>query len=121
MQIADGASSNIVGGIGSESGNDIAFNLEGVVLSGSATVGDSILGNSIFGNTSRGIDLGSSAANDGQAAPQLTSLATTSYSTTVKGSLTSSPGTYRLEFFASPLNGPTSQGKTTASVIWARY
>ena len=56
----------------SGSGNVIAFNLEGVVLTGSSTVGDSILENSIFQNLGAGIDLGIPPGNDGLAAPVLT-------------------------------------------------
>src|SRR5262249_18339945 len=39
-------------------------------------------------------------------------ISTSPAGTTIKGSLTSSPGTYRLEFFASPSTGPAFQGKT---------
>jgi hypothetical protein len=101
-----------VGGTAAGAGNTIAFNAKGVVLDGTTTVQNSILRNSIFGNTGLGIDLGSPPANHGQMAPKLTALRTTPASTTVKGSLTSSPGTYRVEFFASPGTGPTFQGKT---------
>ncbi len=102
---------NSIGGTAASSGNTIAFNAEGVVLSGSSAVRDSILGNSIFSNTGPGIDLGSPAGNNGQAAPVLTSVTSTT-STVVLGTLTSAPGTYRVEFFASPSSGPAGQGKT---------
>jgi titin len=108
--IAAGATRNTIGGTVAGAGNIIAFNAEGVVLRGQTTVQDSILGNSIFGNTGPGIDLGSPPANHGQRAPQLSAVNTPLPSTTVKGILTSSPGTYRLEFFASPPQ-PAAQGK----------
>ncbi len=102
----NGASANTVGGTTAGAGNSIAFNAEGVVLSGASTVQDSILGNSIFSNTGKGIDLGSPAGNNGQVAPALSSAGAAS----VSGSLTSAPGNYRLEFFASPSN-QTNQGE----------
>ncbi|HKI30717.1 MAG TPA: right-handed parallel beta-helix repeat-containing protein [Gemmataceae bacterium] len=112
VSIVNGATGNTVGGTASGAANVIAFNAKGVVLSGTTSVQNSLLGNSIFGNTGPGIDLGNPPANHGQKAPLLTSLSTTSSSTTVKGSLTSSPGTYRVEFFASPASVPILQGKT---------
>ncbi len=111
LLIAFGTSLNTIGGTVAGSGNTIAFNAKGVVLSGASTVQDSILGNSIFSNTGLGIDLGSPAGNNGQAAPVLTSVTSTT-STVVLGTLTSAPGTYRVEFFASPSSGPAGQGKT---------
>jgi titin len=107
-----GATANTIGGTVPGTGNVIAFNGEGIVASGASTTGDSFLGNSIFGNFGLGIDLGSPPANHGQPAPVLTSVSGTA-STTVVGTLTAPPGTYRLEFFASPflLGGSPAQGK----------
>jgi hypothetical protein len=110
--IGYGVSGSTVGGATSAAGNRIAFNAEGgVVLGGPYIVQDSILSNSIFNNTGLGIDLGSPPTNEGQPAPTLTALRSTPSGATVKGTLTSSPGTYILQFFASPSNGPGSQGK----------
>ena len=92
-------------------GNTIAFNHEGVELGDAATVGDAIEENSIFGNTGLGITLAAGLPNDGQPAPVLTSVVSTS-TTTVTGSLTAPDGVYRLEFFASPNSGPAEQGET---------
>jgi titin len=105
-----GASRNTVGGTAAGAGNVIAFNATGVDLVGLTTVQDSALGNSLFANTGPGIVL-NGPANYGQNAPRLTTVTGTAGGTTVGGSLSSGPGTYRLEFFASPPGGPAAQGK----------
>jgi titin len=118
--IEDVASLNTIGGTAAGSGNIIAFNAAGVVVSGSTSVGDRIEGNSIFSNTGPGIDLNGNGftangtnprafPNHGQNFPILTAQTTK----TVSGTLTSTPKTsFRLEFFASPATGPAGQGKT---------
>ena len=54
----DGASNNIVGGIGPGQANVIAFNTEsGIVVANDATIGNKFSGNSIFKNGILGIDL----------------------------------------------------------------
>ena len=109
--IDGGASSNTIGGTVAGAGNTIAFNPEGVVLEGAATVDNAIEENSIFGNTGLGITLIDGPPNHGQPAPHLTSAVSTS-TTTVTGSLTAPDGVYRLEFFASPNSSPAAQGET---------
>jgi len=105
--LANGANLNTIGGaVGS--GNTIANNAEGVVLNGSTTVQDSILDNSIYANTGKGIDLGNPPGNHGQNAPVLTVVTPTSVTFT----LTSAPGTYRVELFESLTFGPIFQGQT---------
>ncbi len=75
--LVGGASDNTIGGTASGAGNVIAFDAEGVVLSGGTTVGDSIRGNSIFGTLGAGIDLGTPAGNDNLAGPVLSSMSGT--------------------------------------------
>ena len=107
------ASNNRVGGPETTAGNLIAFNREyGVnVVSG---LGNLILGNRIFSNfptallrpipvLNPGIRLGS-GANNAQPAPQLIDALTTPTSTTIRGVLNATPGTYTVEFFS---NDPT--------------
>jgi hypothetical protein len=106
--IANGASANTIGGTTKGARNVIAFNAEGVVLSGSTTVGDSISENSIFQNTGAGIDLGGPAGNDAQIAPVLTSASATS----VSGTLTGPTGTFSVELFAYPYTDTALEGKT---------
>jgi titin len=113
------AAGNTVGGTANRSGNTIAFNGKGVVLTGNSSTGDSILGNRIWGNAGPGIDLGDDGAtpnganprafpNDGQNTPVITALTLSSVSGTLKGV----PKTrFRMEFYASPGNGPASQGQ----------
>jgi uncharacterized repeat protein (TIGR01451 family)/CSLREA domain-containing protein len=111
---------NTIGGTGTGEANTIAHNLrDGVLVYPSATRA-SILGNSIHSNFEQGIDLyasGSSFSGDGVTAndagdgdaggnnlqnyPTLTSAASGSGQTTIAGSLDTSAGSYRLEFFSS--------------------
>ncbi len=102
-----GASHNTIGGTATGSGNVIAFNNEGVVLSGKTTVGDSIRGNSIFTNAGLGIDLGKPAANDGQTGPALT-VPDPSH---ITATLTGAPGTYLIDIYLTPTNEGSTQGE----------
>jgi hypothetical protein len=114
------ATQNTVGGTAAGSGNTVAFNPRGVVLTDNGTTGNTVLGNSIWGNTGPGIDLGGdgptpndanprSFPNNGQNTPVITGLTLKS----VSGSLTSAPNTpFRLEFFADPVGGTAGQGKS---------
>jgi hypothetical protein len=120
ITVANNSTGNLVGGTTAGTGNTIAFNAAGVVIGVSAadigTKNNTIEGNSIFANHGVGIDLGNNGRsanggtfpNDSQNAPVLTVVTSTS----VSGTLTSAPGTYRVELFASPTAGPTFQGKT---------
>ncbi len=107
VEVEGGATGNTIGGTVSGNGNIIAFNADGVSVSGSTTVGDSILGNSIFQNTGAGIDLGNPPGNDGQAAPVLKSADTQS----ISGTLNSAAGSYRVEVFAYPTTDTVIEGK----------
>jgi hypothetical protein len=93
------AHGNIVGGEAPGAGNTIAFNGGDGVLVDTGT-GDAILGNAIFTNGHLGIEL-LHGANHDQPAPVLTAATIDGTSTTVTGTLTSTPNTtFTLEFFA---------------------
>ena len=102
MQLSLGASDNMVGGSDTGAGNVIAFNYAGVIVA--SGTGNSILGNSIHSNAQLGIDLagGGVTANDPgdsdgiQNFPQLSS-AIAGTPGTIKGTLDSGAGAYRIE------------------------
>ena len=123
--ISGGASGNIIGTNGDGSGdaaeaNIIAFNLmDGVAITGDNSTGNRISRNSIFANGALGIDLGGDGATPNQPqnpAPgpnhlQNFPIITAATSTTVSGTLHSTPGhTFALEFFASV--DPSGEGQT---------
>lgn len=59
IRITDGAANNLIGGMGSDMGNTIAFNAAtGIALNFAAGSGNSLLSNSVFSNGGLGIDLG---------------------------------------------------------------
>jgi hypothetical protein len=100
------------------SSNRIAFNGgPGVIVDGTpnqhgfSASGDSILGNSMFNNTALGIDL-LNGGNDDQAAPAIESVTTDGGSTTIGGTLDSTPSaTFRIELFSSPNCDPSGAGE----------
>ena len=128
VTISDGASNNTIGGTPADAGNTIAANgndIEFHSKSGVAIIagtGNAILGNSIFSNAHSpffigsgglGIDLGSIGVtpndscdsdvgpNNLQNFPVITSATANSTTTTIQGTLNSSPNTqFRIEFFA---------------------
>jgi titin len=101
---------NTIGGEDPGAGNTIAFNgNDGVLVDSSTHI--AILGNAIFANGHRGIELVRGGDHD-QAAPVLTAATTDGASTTVTGTLTSTPGaTFTLEFFASSADDPSGAGE----------
>jgi hypothetical protein len=101
---------NAIGGEEPGAGNTIAFNgNDGVLANGNTHF--AILGNAIFANANRGIEL-LSGANNNQAAPVLTSAMTDGTTTTVEGTLTSTPNTtFTLEIFANTVNNPSGAGE----------
>jgi hypothetical protein len=121
----ESATNNTVGGTQAGARNVISGNEgRGVAIYGVNATGNGVLSNSIFSNGGLGIDLGADGptANDAgdadtgpnylQNFPILTSAKTSATSTTVKGTLNSTPNTtFRVEFFASP-SGTGDQGKT---------
>jgi hypothetical protein len=119
----------VIGGTNPGDGNMIAFNSGAGVAIDQAT-GWSVLGNSIFANGGLGIDLndgaiqdpitrvnpndlgdGDAGPNNDQNYPVITS-ATAGSSTTITGTLNSTPNTlFRLEFFASDVADPSGFGE----------
>jgi CSLREA domain-containing protein len=125
VHLAGGASDNIVGGDSAVGGsNTIAFNnSDGITVEDEESTGNSILRNSIFSNGGLGIDLvgGSeigfgttandeddpdSGPNNLQNKPTLTSAKTGGGSTTIEGTLNSTPSeTFVIRFFSNPPTG----------------
>ncbi len=119
---------NTIGGTGAGQGNVIGFNTDdGVHVEASGT-GNAILGNSIHSNGGLGIDLGGDGvtANDGELTPTpdtdsgandlqnfaTLDAATPGASTTIAGSLASTPGrSFRIEFFASASGDASGHGQ----------
>jgi hypothetical protein len=109
------AQNNLIGGTAAGSGNLIEFNSgAGVIVSGATANGNGILGNSINANGGLGIDLGNDGVtpnspggphtgpNNLQNSPVITAVTPGSSTTTVQGTLNSTPSAaFRLEFFSS--------------------
>jgi Periplasmic copper-binding protein (NosD) len=101
--------------------NKVAFNGgPGVVVDGTpddnlfVASRNSILGNSIYNNNGLGIDLLNGGNND-QAASKITAVTTGGGSTTIDGTLDSTPSTsFRIELFSSPTcdSSGAGEGKT---------
>ncbi|MBD1927824.1 DUF4347 domain-containing protein [Trichocoleus sp. FACHB-90] len=119
--LTDG-NNNTIGGTAAGTGNAIAFNGQGVLVS--SGTGNAILGNSIFSNTSLGIDLGTTGvtpndvadgdagANNLQNFPLLTSAVLNGVNTTVTGTFNSNPNTtFRLEFFSNTALNASGNGE----------
>jgi titin len=93
-------SGSLIGGEMAGAGNTIAFNGGDGVLVGFYTPGITIEGNAIFANANLGIEL-SEDGNNNQASPTLQSATSDGQTTTVVGTLLSTPNTtFTLEFFA---------------------
>jgi len=104
-------------------GNTIAYNTSnGVEIDNEGSSGNRIVANSIHDNGGLGIAL-LSFANNGIPAPAIGSATTTGGNTTIESTLTTTEGTYFVEFFASDTcdgsgagEGETYLGATTVSV-----
>jgi hypothetical protein len=120
------ASNTTIGGTQAGAANKIAFNgAPGVVVV--AGTGNAIRGNSIFSNGALGIDLAPGALvgvtpndntdadtgpNNVQNFPVLTSVLSTSNSTTIQGSLTSTPNTvFQIDFYSNAALDPSGNGE----------
>jgi photosystem II stability/assembly factor-like uncharacterized protein len=118
------SSNNTIGGT-TAAANKIAFNVESgiAVLSGRR---NSIRGNSIFSNGKLGIDLENDlitandpndldvGANDLQNFPVLTSVVSVGNSTTIQGTLNSTPNTtFQIDFYSSAVLDPSGNGEGT--------
>jgi titin len=107
---SNGGQDNTVGGEQPGAGNTIAFNGNDGVLVDRST-GNALLGNAVFANGHQGIEL-LHGANLDQPAPVLTSATSDGSSTTVTGTLTSTPNsTFTIELFANSVNDPSGSGE----------
>lgn len=111
--------------IGNQIGsNTIAFNGGPGVTVSSGSSGNSIVNNSIFSNDGLGIDLGNdgvtandpvdadAGSNNRQNFPVLSSVVSASNSTTIHGSLNSTPNTtFRIDFYSSAALDPSGNGE----------
>ena len=117
------ASGLTIGGGGPGEANLIAFNTGGGVVVVSGT-GSAILANRIFSNGGLGIDLGAdnvtesdpgdgdTGANNLQNFPVLGAITSDGTSTTLTGTLASTPNTsYAVQFFANAFSDPTGHGE----------
>jgi titin len=110
------SNNNTIGGEASGAGNIIAFNGGDGVRVDCGT-GNAILDNAIFANGNLGIEL-LNGANQNQAAPVLSSATTDGASTTVSGTLTSTPNaTFTLELFTSDPADPSGRQRFLGSVV----
>jgi CSLREA domain-containing protein len=119
------APSNTVGGTASGAGNTIAFNGRvGVNVVDTTATGNAIRHNSIFSNTGLGIDLGDDGVtpntpgsphagpNHLQSWPVLASASSSGGTTTIMGSLNSTPNrVFVLDFFANDACDPSGNGE----------
>jgi hypothetical protein len=105
-----GSNNHVIGGEASGAGNTIAFNGgDGVLVDGGS--GNAILGNAIFANGGMGIEL-LHGGNLDQPAPVLTAATSDGSSTTVSGTLSSTPNsTFTIELFANSVNDPSGSGE----------
>ena len=134
IRILVGAVNNTIGGTQTGAGNTIAFNgFDGVEVT--TDTGNAILRNSIFANDFLGIDVGpngvtlndpgdgDTGGNNLQNFPVLTSAASDSGSTTIGGTLNSTPSsTFTIELFSNTAadasgfgEGETFLGATTVT------
>lgn len=117
-------SNNIVGGTQSGAANKIAFNGAHGVRVQTNSFQNSIRGNSIFSNDGLGIDLGvagvtandpgdvDGGSNNQQNFPVLTSVTPGANSTTIQGSLNSTPNTtFQIDFYSSAALDPSGNGE----------
>ena len=129
IYLSSGAN-HVIGGTGAGAGNVVAFNGAagtGTNYAGIAVIsnGNSIRGNSIFSNTGLGIDLGGrgltvndncdpdgSFGNFQQNYPVLASANSSGGSTTITGTLNSTPSTaFVIDFYSSPACDPLGNGE----------
>ena len=121
--LISGSVNNVIGGTQSGAANKIAFN-GGAGVSVFSGSGNSIRGNAIFSNGGLGIDLGANGltlndttdtdtgANLLQNFPVLTSVQSSGGSTTIQGSLRSTPNTtFQIDFYSSTALDPSGNGE----------
>lgn len=118
------SNNNIIGGTQPGAGNKIAFSGAGPGVLVSFGSGNSIRGNSIFSNNGLGIDLGTTGVtpNDGtdgdtgpnqlQNFPVITTVSRGASSTTIQGTLTSTPNTtFQIDFYTNAAVDPSGNGE----------
>jgi hypothetical protein len=123
LALWNGASGNNIGGADAGEGNLIAHAWLGVVLYDNATTNNSIRGNAIFGHGSLGIDLGGdgvttnhvgelSGPNSLQNYPVLTNASVSGLTTTVSGTLSSTPNrAFWIDIYRNPVLDPSGHGE----------
>ena len=125
IDINSGSALNLIGGDAAGAGNWISNSgLDGVSVDSSGGSNNAILGNSIYLNGALGIDLSDNGItlndsddldtgpNDLQNFPVLTSSVSEGGSTSIAGTLNSTPGTtFRIEFFSSPTIDSSGYGE----------
>ncbi len=117
------ASTSVIGEPTSFGSNTIAYN-EGVGVYVESGIGNAVLCNSVFSNGALGIDLGpfgvtpndsadaDSGANYLQNYPTIVSVSTANASTTIEGTLNSTPSdSFRIEFFSCTAADPSGYGE----------
>ncbi len=122
--LASFSDSNTIGGLAAGAANVIAFNLTAGVAIGGSSVRNELRRNSIFSNGGLGIDLGGggvtandagdadTGANDLQNFPVITSVTSGGGSTTIQGTLNTTPNSSVLiEFFASAACDSSGNGE----------
>jgi titin len=111
VTLTSGAHDNTIGGTITGAGNTIAFNSNDGVLVDTGK-GNAVRRNVIMGhNTGLGIELLNNG-NNSQAYPVLSSAVSDGSSTTIVGSLTSTPSTtFNIEFFADTVCNPSGYGE----------
>ena len=100
IDIGSGAHDNIIGGTGASAGNIVVSSTgNGIEVRSDAGVNNAMHRNSVFSSGGLGIENLGTPINR----PTLTSATSSGGTTTIVGSLTSTPGTnYRIEFYATP-------------------
>jgi hypothetical protein len=123
VRILGSSANTTVGGTNLADGNLIAGNFQAGVFVAAGTNG-AVLLNTIYGNSGLGIDLepagpNTNSANGTRNAPVLTSVSSASSSTTIGGTLNSTPNrTYRLEFYSSATLNLFSTGEGRTFLTW---
>ncbi len=125
IYIDETATINVIGGVGADEPNVIAFNGQnGILLHTDCGIENTISGNSIHSNSSLGIDLGNNGittndsgdtdtgANNLQNFPVITNVVRYPSSILIEGSLDSIAGqTYTIEFFSNTALDPSGNGE----------
>src|SRR5262249_21395982 len=125
VEIDDGASNNLIGGVTPGTGNRIAFNTgPGVGVDDANSLRNAVRGNAIWGNGGLGIDLGLDGVtpndpgggprpgpNHLQNAPVITGVTRAGGGVAIRGTLKSIPNTaFQIDFYANRNPDPSGYG-----------